>query len=269
MSAALKLVDKEHGKKRRRRRRGGKRSLNQNEVVGRKLIVPKDTQRQYNRVTTQFVRLTSSQMMGEYRELELQNYKESLAESYAEMIWWQNNDQVAATFVRESNLDHANAFYKSLQKSVGGFDLSKVVNEEGLTDIMLNAIDENVQALTDLQESSLRRVQREVNRALLGGTGKTESLEQALLKGFTTDLDEARFIARDQTQRFMNSLSKHRQEAVGVKKYKWSSSGDGRVRPEHAANNGKFFLWAAPDPVTGHPGHDYNCRCVPIPVFEV
>lgn len=43
--------------------------------------------------------------------------------------------------------------------------------------------------------------------------------------------------------------------------YVWRTRGDGRVRPSHAANNGKIFAWNNPPP-TGHPGEDYGCRCI-------
>ncbi|GFO82237.1 MAG: hypothetical protein A49_18640 [Methyloceanibacter sp.] len=42
--------------------------------------------------------------------------------------------------------------------------------------------------------------------------------------------------------------------------YIWRTRGDGKVRPSHAANDGKIFAWDDPPP-TGHPGEDYGCRC--------
>ncbi|MEN5297228.1 phage minor head protein [Brucella sp. TWI559] len=40
--------------------------------------------------------------------------------------------------------------------------------------------------------------------------------------------------------------------------YIWRTKCDGRVRSEHAANDGKLFSWNE-RPVTGHPGEEYNC----------
>lgn len=48
--------------------------------------------------------------------------------------------------------------------------------------------------------------------------------------------------------------------------YIWRTSGDDKVRPSHAANNGKIFAWDNP-PETGHPGEDYNCRCRAEPYY--
>ena len=46
--------------------------------------------------------------------------------------------------------------------------------------------------------------------------------------------------------------------------YIWRTRGDGKVRPSHAANDGKIFAWDDPPP-TGHPGEDYGCRCTAEP----
>lgn len=42
--------------------------------------------------------------------------------------------------------------------------------------------------------------------------------------------------------------------------YIWRTQGDGRVKPSHAANDGRVFAWDGPPPA-GHPGEDYGCRC--------
>jgi hypothetical protein len=49
--------------------------------------------------------------------------------------------------------------------------------------------------------------------------------------------------------------------------YIWRTQGDGKVRPEHAANDGKIFAWDHPPP-TGHPGEDYGCRCWAEPYIQ-
>lgn len=51
-----------------------------------------------------------------------------------------------------------------------------------------------------------------------------------------------------------------RQQEAGYTHYIWRTSGDGRVRSSHAANEGRIFAWGNP-PSTGHPGEDYGCRC--------
>lgn len=50
-------------------------------------------------------------------------------------------------------------------------------------------------------------------------------------------------------------------------KYIWHTAHDEKVRPEHAARNGKIFDFANPPP-GGNPGDDYNCRCQAEPLPE-
>ena len=83
----------------------------------------------------------------------------------------------------------------------------------------------------------------------------------------------AALIARDQTLKLNAAVSQQRQRAVGGKSYRWSSSLDERVRPFHAALEGKVISWDDP-PVTdddgnrNHAGEDYQCRCVAVPIIE-
>lgn len=78
----------------------------------------------------------------------------------------------------------------------------------------------------------------------------------------------AEFIARDQTVKMNGDANEIRQQDAGVLSYIWATSRDDRVRPTHVANEGQEFSWDDP-PATGHPGDDYNCRCVPIPTEPV
>ena len=56
-------------------------------------------------------------------------------------------------------------------------------------------------------------------------------------------------------------------QGVPTTHYVWRTRGDDKVRPSHAANNGRLFSWANP-PTTGHPGEDYNCRCERVPYIR-
>ncbi len=49
--------------------------------------------------------------------------------------------------------------------------------------------------------------------------------------------------------------------------YIWRTANDDKVRPAHAANEGKIFGWGNPPP-TEHPGEDYNCRCTAEPYTQ-
>ncbi len=83
------------------------------------------------------------------------------------------------------------------------------------------------------------------------------------------DVSESRaeLIARDQTLKLNGQLNQVRQTNAGVERYTWSTSHDERVRPEHAELDGQVFDWSSP-PEPGHPGEDFQCRCVALPVIE-
>lgn len=74
----------------------------------------------------------------------------------------------------------------------------------------------------------------------------------------------AELIARDQTLKTLGQINGHRQSQAGVTSYIWSTSKDERVRPEHAELEGQIIPWDSP-PSVGHPGQDFQCRCVALP----
>ena len=84
----------------------------------------------------------------------------------------------------------------------------------------------------------------------------------------------AQFLAVDQVAKLNCDIAKQQQTSIGVKRYKWSTSKDARVRKSHRVLHGKIFEWDNPpivDEKRGrkcHPGQDYRCRCVAIPVFD-
>jgi len=64
--------------------------------------------------------------------------------------------------------------------------------------------------------------------------------------------------------------NQRKQEAIGVKRYIWRTRQDSRVRPGHARLEGTVQRWAKPPDVGGgrmlHPGEDWNCRCIAVPI---
>ena len=92
---------------------------------------------------------------------------------------------------------------------------------------------------------------------------------------YSVDRRHAKLLARDQIAKLNGDITQQQQQDAGVVEYVWSTSGDSRVRPSHAALNHKRFRWDDPpvvDEKTGrrcHPGKDYQCRCCALPVFNI
>lgn len=106
----------------------------------------------------------------------------------------------------------------------------------------------------------------------------TAELARMLEDRYDVTRSRAKFIARDQVAKLNGQVSKARQTRLGITSYKWSTSHDQRVRDnpdggDHASLDGKVFDWSDPpivDHRTGrreHPGGDYQCRCVAIPIL--
>ena len=93
---------------------------------------------------------------------------------------------------------------------------------------------------------------------------------------------KAEMLARDQISTLNAELTKEQHKDAGVRRYKWSSSKDSRVRECHQEFDGHIYSWDDPPEAwystkskgivyTGRkcaPGEDYCCRCCAIPVFE-
>jgi SPP1 gp7 family putative phage head morphogenesis protein len=96
---------------------------------------------------------------------------------------------------------------------------------------------------------------------------RVEEIAELLAERAKVSESRAELIARDQTTKLNGAINQTRQENAGVTSYVWSTSNDERVRPEHAALEGRTFSWNDP-PAVGHPGEDIQCRCVALPVLD-
>lgn len=156
------------------------------------------------------------------------------------------------------------AQFQKVNESVLGVDL--FVSEPWLLDQLKLFASQNAQLIRSLPDQELERVAGAIERGLQDGTSIRE-IEKEIQKSFGITRRRAKLIARDQTTKLNASLTKLRQQEVGVEEYVWQTSGDERVRPTHRANDGKTFRWDKP-PKTGHPGSEVNCRCVALPVLD-
>lgn len=127
----------------------------------------------------------------------------------------------------------------------------------------------------DLITSVTTQAHQDVYRLLVnaGNSGmRVETLKKRLEERFQISQSRAELIARDQTLKLNSQLTQVRHQEAGVDRYIWSTSQDERVRDMHADLEGREFRWDDP-PVTNpqgdtnHPGEDYQCRCVAIPVI--
>lgn len=186
----------------------------------------------------------------------LEKYEKSDRTSQAENI--------ANGFVSRGNTQNQQEVSKNL-KNQTGIDLSAYLGNSQRIAEKVNAMTTaNVQLIKSIRSQYLDKVQNAVTQAVVSGTLNKDLVQQIKDIGKTTE-KRAIFIARDQSSKLNAALTQARHEDVGITKYTWSTSGDERVRESHAEKDGQVFEYANPPADTGHPGHDFNCRCVQIP----
>jgi SPP1 gp7 family putative phage head morphogenesis protein len=130
-------------------------------------------------------------------------------------------------------------------------------------DLLQSAIRENVNLIKTMPELS-RADLAEAFRDSEGLTGPAAS--RLLQERFSVQESRADFWARDQALKTHADVTKLRCVEAGLDRYRWVTSRDERVRPEHAALHGRVFTWDNP-PSVGAPGEDYQCRCTAYPLL--
>lgn len=176
-------------------------------------------------------------------------------------------ENIAQGFVNRGNIQNQAEVSTNL-KNQTGIDLSAYLrNSPNISERVNTLTAGNIQLIKSIRSQYLDKVQNAVMQAMVKGTLNKDLSTQIKALGQTTE-KRAMFIARDQSSKLNAALTQARHEDVGVTKYMWSTSGDERVRDSHAEKDGQIFEYANPPADTGHPGHDVNCRCVAIAVFD-
>lgn len=142
-------------------------------------------------------------------------------------------------------------------------------------------VDENVLKIKSIPNDTLGKMQDIILNGYKQGMS-IRDLTKAIQEEYRVTKHYAAMLARDQIATLNSQISRMQQEDAGVSKYRWSDSRDSRVRDCHRELNGKIFSWKEPPEMwyetksrgrvyTGrrcHPGEDYCCRCVAIPIFD-
>jgi SPP1 gp7 family putative phage head morphogenesis protein len=165
--------------------------------------------------------------------------------------------------------------------SILGIDLTR---DGVLREYAEGFIRENVNLIESVAYDELGTMETLVREAQSTGL-RAERLRENILESFDVSKSRATLIARDQTLKANADMTQLRQQRAGVTDYIWSCSQDERVRgrpggkwantdSDHWSLDGQRFSWLqAPvtNPVTGarnHPGKDFQCRCVALPVTD-
>lgn len=131
--------------------------------------------------------------------------------------------------------------------------------------------EQNVGLIKSIPEDDLATVEEVLTVARREGWLVGE-LAAELEAQFGVSDSRAKLIARDQTLKLNAQITQSSQQSVGVESYTWSTSKDSRVRDTHKDLQGTIHKWTDPPIVDdkgrrAHPGEDYQCRCVAIPIL--
>lgn len=190
---------------------------------------------------------------------------------------------LAATVVGRVDKTTQNAIEKIVGDAMG-VDLVKILSTEGLTNIIDAGIAANIQLITSIPRDYLDKVQMIITQE--GTKGRSgNSLIKQIQEVYPVTENRARLIARDQTAKLNGDISRQRQVSAGIRGYRWRTVGDNAVRESHKERNGKVYAWNPEDVGKtledgtvmldaeandiGHPGEDYQCRCIAEPVIEL
>lgn len=172
--------------------------------------------------------------------------------------------------------------WKRVVKKTLGVDLlDDYYSGEFYGDTLKKWADENVSQIKTLPTESLEKMKEIILEGYENGVA-LKSIQKNIQNEYDVAKGRAILLARDQISTLNSLITQAQHRDAGINKYKWDTSGDSRVRECHRSLDGKIFSWDDPPPMwyrtkkgivfTGrrcHPGEDYECRCVPLPVFDI
>lgn len=99
-----------------------------------------------------------------------------------------------------------------------------------------------------------------------------EDLREVLRAQGTLHEGQIAVIVESHTRRLMSQVLRRQVMALGGDRYLWRTRMDERVRHSHADLNGYVVSWAHPPEASpgrhAHPGEEWGCRCVALPLFD-
>lgn len=183
-------------------------------------------------------------------------------------LWDRSFQPKAVENLAELAADRTSKFqrdqFNSQVRSGLGVDL--FTREPDLTRQTEDFVAENVALIKSIPTQYFSDVEKTITAGVRQGKRANE-IARDLQDRYQVAENRAKLIARDQVGKFYGDLAQARQQELGVTKYIWRTVRDNRVRPEHAAYDGKVFSWSRP-PADGHPGEAVNCRCYAEPDFS-
>lgn len=172
-------------------------------------------------------------------------------------------EQLARRYANATTSFQAAQFGKQLKAALG-VDIATL--DRHVPAMVEHFVGENSSLITSLANRTMDDIEKMVTRAFTSGS-RADSIASDIEDRFGVQERHARLIARDQIGKLNGQVNAARQRELGIDAFYWRSSEDERVRPEHAALDGRRFLYSDP-PAEGLPGEPVLCRCQADPDFS-
>lgn len=164
----------------------------------------------------------------------------------------------------------ADQFQQQVQKVI---KVNLYDDQSGLAEHLELFVSDNVKLIKSLTGGHLEDVKGIVTRGARAGL-RHEEVAAQIQRQFGVAKNRAALIATDQIGKLNGEINQLRQTNLGVRRYRWSTSLDERVRKDHRRLEGSIQEWAKPPVVNpktgerGHPGQPVRCRCSAIPIID-
>ena len=266
-------------------------------------LYPKTAEREFRRITGAYMKLLNEElkkklpaMMAEYRrerngdsrfddsqdlDAKLRLLLQDVAAAMEKRIAEYGLDQKVEQIAKMTKNTSLREWKRAIKETLGIDLLDDYYKGEFYEEAIRRWIAENVLLIKSIPSETLGDMREIILGSYLKGSS-IRDIQKAIQETYNTSRRKAQLLARDQVATLNAQLTKMQQQDAGCNKYRWSDSRDGRVRDCHRELNGKVFSWDDPPEMwyetkkgrvyTGrrcHPGEDYCCRCVAIPVFDL
>jgi len=143
---------------------------------------------------------------------------------------------------------------------------------EGIAKAYTENMNLYVRGFTEKQVKELRFIMEEN----LATGARSSTLIKELQGRFSISENKAKFLAKQETRLLSTQYLHQRASVAGVKRFRWSTSHDGKVREEHRKLDKQIFsmedlpiIQSGKDgDERGLPGQAFGCRCRAIYIFD-
>lgn len=146
----------------------------------------------------------------------------------------------------------------------------KEISKEDYEKIKQIWVNQNIELIHSIDRRTLESIRYTLSENIIRAVDRkmlVEELADSIARMAEVNEKRAALIACDQVGKLNSQLAQLEQMNQGCDSYIWTTMKDNRVRPQHAAREGKRYYWNDP-PSDGHPGWPIRCRCIATPVYD-